>query len=102
MNRRLHAWAFDQLQTRLADKAADAEIPVRYVDSAYTSQICHACGHIGTRPEQAEFRCTNGDCWVSVYQADINAVARLRLAGSQKPMASGDGGQHRWSPRSVG
>jgi putative transposase len=77
MNRRLHAWAFDQLQTRLADKAADAEIPVRYVDPAYTSQICHACGEIGTRPKQAEFRCTNNDCWVSVYQADINAAANI-------------------------
>ncbi|MDL0126394.1 transposase [Halobacterium salinarum] len=77
MNRRLHAWAFDQLQTRLADKATDAGIPVRYVDPAYTSQICHACGHIGSRPEQAEFRCTNDDCWVSVYQADINAAANI-------------------------
>jgi len=77
MNRRLHVWAFDQLQTRLADKAADAEIPVRYVDPAYTSQICHACGEIGTRPRQAEFRCTNDDCWVSVYQADINAAANI-------------------------
>jgi putative transposase len=67
LTQRLHAWAFDRLQTRLADKAADAGIPVRYVDPAYTSQICHTCGHIGTRPEQAEFRCPNDDCWVSVY-----------------------------------
>lgn len=77
LTRRLHAWAFARLQTRLADKAADAGIPVRYVDPAYTSQICHACGHIGTRPAQAEFRCTNDDCWVSVYQADINAAANI-------------------------
>jgi len=77
MNRRLHVWAFDQLQTRLADKAADAGIPVQYVDPAYTSQICHACGEIGARPEQAEFCCTNDDCWVSVYQADINAAANI-------------------------
>ena len=77
LTQRLHAWAFDRLQTRLADKAADAGIPVRYVDPAYTSQICHVCDHIGTRPAQAEFRCTNGDCWVSVYQADINAAANI-------------------------
>jgi putative transposase len=77
LRRRLHTWAFDRLQTQLADKAADAGIPVRYVDPAYTSQICHACGHIGFRPEQAEFRCPNDDCWVSVYQADINAAANI-------------------------
>lgn len=77
LRRRLQAWAFNRLQTRLADKAVDAGIPVRYVNPAYTSQICHACGQLGTRPEQAEFRCPNDDCWLSVYQADINAAANI-------------------------
>jgi putative transposase len=83
LRRRLHAWAFATLQTRLADKAADAGILVRYVDPAYTSQVCHACGQIGARPEQAAFRCSNDDCWVSVYQADINAAANI--AGRLNP-----------------
>lgn len=39
LRRRLHAWAFDRLQTRLADKAVDTGIPVRYVDLAYTSHL---------------------------------------------------------------
>ncbi len=77
MNRRLHSWAFARLQGRVEDKAREAGIPVEYVNPAYTSQTCHECGHIGRRPEQAEFRCANPDCWVSEYQADINAAANI-------------------------
>ena len=77
MNRRLHSWAFARLQGRIEDKALDAGIPVEYVNAAYTSQTCHACGHVGERPEQAAFRCTNDDCWVTEYQADINAATNL-------------------------
>ena len=77
MNRRLHGWAFARLSSRIEDKAAEAAIPVRFVNPAYTSQICHECGHIGSRGSQAEFRCTNDECWVSEYQADINAAANI-------------------------
>jgi len=77
MNRRLHGWAFARLTDRIEDKAADAGIPVRFVNPAYTSQTCHVCGHIGRRGSQAEFRCTNGGCWVTEYQADINAAANI-------------------------
>ena len=77
MNRRLHGWAFAQLTDRIEDKAAEAGIPVRFVNPRYTSQICHECGHIGSRNSQAEFRCTNDECWVSEYQADINAAANI-------------------------
>jgi putative transposase len=77
MNRRLHAWAFARLQGRIEDKASEAGVPVVTVNAAYTSQACHACGHIGHRGKQAEFRCTNDECWVSTYQADINAAANI-------------------------
>ena len=77
MNRRLHAWAFARLQGRIEDKALEAGIPVEYVKPAYTSQTCHACGHIGRRDEQAEFRCTNDECHISTFQADINAAANI-------------------------
>lgn len=77
MNRRLHAWAFARLQDRIEDKAREAGVRVEYVNPAYTSQACHACGHIGRRSEQAEFRCTNDDCWVSEYQADLNAASNI-------------------------
>ena len=77
MNRRLHAWAFARLTGRIEDKALDDGIPVEYVNPAYTSKTCHACGHVGRRGSQAEFRCTNTECWVSEYQADINAAANI-------------------------
>ncbi len=77
MNRRLHGWAFARLTERIEDKAADAGIPVQLVNPAYTSQTCHACGHVGRRGSQAEFHCTNNSCWVTEYQADINAAANI-------------------------
>jgi len=77
MNRRLHAWAFARLQSRVEDKAREVGIPVEYVRPEYTSQICHACGHIGKRPSQAVFRCENDECHVSEFQADINAAANI-------------------------
>ncbi|WP_435102622.1 RNA-guided endonuclease TnpB family protein [Halarchaeum sp. P4] len=83
MNRRLHNWAFARLTGRIEDKALEAGIPVQFVNPAYTSQTCHACGHIGSRSSQAAFRCTNGECWVSEYQADINAAATI--AGRLNP-----------------
>ena len=76
MNRRLHAWAFARLQGRIEDKAREAGIPVEYVNAAYTSQTCHACDHLGYR-DGDEFRCSNDDCWVSEYHADINAAVNI-------------------------
>ncbi|XVH32630.1 RNA-guided endonuclease TnpB family protein [Haloferacaceae archaeon DSL9] len=77
MNRRLHSWAFARLTDRIVDKALEAGIPVEFVNPHYTSQTCHACGHIGRRGSQAEFKCTNRECWVTEYQADINAAANI-------------------------
>ncbi|GAA0241313.1 hypothetical protein GCM10009000_066220 [Halobacterium noricense] len=83
MNRRLHNWAFARLTGRIEDKALEADISVRFVNPAYTSQTCHECGHLGSRLSQATFQCTNGECWVSEYQADINAAANI--AGRLNP-----------------
>ena len=76
MNRRLHAWAFARLQQRIEDKAREAGLPVSYIRPEYTSQTCHECGHIGYRNGD-EFRCTNDECWVSEYHADINAAVNI-------------------------
>jgi putative transposase len=81
MNRRLHSWAFGQLQTRIEQKAAEDGIPVTYVPAAYTSQICHACRRIGHRPAQGTFQCSNDDCHISTFQADINAAANIARRG---------------------
>jgi len=77
MNRRLHSWAFARLQGRIEDKATEADIPVEYVNPAYTSKTCHSCHRIGRRDSQVEFRCPNHNCHVSTFQADINASANI-------------------------
>ncbi len=84
---------FARLQGRIVDKARIAGIRVEFVAPAYTSQTCHACGHIGKRSEQAEFRCTNSECWVSEYQADLNAVANVagRVDPWEEPAAETGG-----------
>ena len=92
MNRRLHAWAFARLQGRIEDKATEAGIRVEYVNAAYTSQTCHACGRLGRRSQQAEFVCSHDDCHVSEFQADINAAANI--AGRANPW----GESVRWEP----
>ena len=76
MNRRLHAWAFAQLQHRIEDKAREAGLPVSYIRPEYTSQTCHECNHVGYRNGD-EFRCTNDECWVTEYHADINAAVNI-------------------------
>lgn len=77
LNRRLHSWGFSRIQRRIEAKARTAEIPVCYVVPVYTSQTCHACGHLGSRPHRGTFECTNDECWVSEYQADINAAVNI-------------------------
>ena len=93
MNRRLHAWAFARLQGRTEDKAREAGIPVEYVHPEYTSQTCHACQHIGYRNGD-EFQCTNDECWVTEYHADINAAVniadRLDPWGESLPVKAAD------------
>lgn len=93
MNRRLHAWAFARLQSRIEDKAIEIGIPVEYVDASYTSQTCHECRHVGRRNGDT-FSCTNDDCWVTEYHADINAAVnigdRLNPWGESLPLKPAD------------
>jgi putative transposase len=74
---RINQWAYSKIQSRLEEKATEIGIRVEYVSAKYTSQLCHACNRIGSRHRQAEFRCPWDDCWVSEYQADINAAANI-------------------------
>jgi IS605 OrfB family transposase len=77
MSRRLHGWGFAKMHAQLRYKAAERGVPVETVNPAYTSKTCHVCDETGYRPEQAEFRCTNNECWVSEYQADVNAALNI-------------------------
>ncbi|OUC75677.1 RNA-guided endonuclease InsQ/TnpB family protein, partial [Streptosporangium minutum] len=56
----LHSWSFHQLGRFIAYKAARAGVAVVYVDPAYTSRGCSACGHVDkkNRPDQETFLCT--------------------------------------------
>ena len=76
----LHSWAFAQLGQFLAYKAAQAGVPLVYVDPAYTSQACSRCGHVSktNRPEQATFCCTS--CGFAEH-ADVNAARNIATRG---------------------
>ena len=96
MNRRLHGWAFAKLHAQIQYKAEEAGIPVATVNPWNTAMECHACGEEGTRPEQATFRCTNDECWVREYQADINAalnIADRYRGGESQPQTGRNTGQ---------
>ncbi|MGH6814171.1 MAG: RNA-guided endonuclease TnpB family protein, partial [Hyphomicrobiaceae bacterium] len=72
---RLHRWSFRQLQTFVAYKAAAAGIDSIFVDPAYTSKTCSACGRIGKR-QRHRFVCL---CGLRAH-ADLNAsrnIARI-------------------------
>ncbi|MEF8867646.1 MAG: transposase [Haloarculaceae archaeon] len=77
MNRRLHGWGFAKLHAQIRYKAAEKGIPVETVNPQNTSKACHACGEHGNRPRQATFRCSNDDCWVGEYQADVNGAINI-------------------------
>jgi putative transposase len=76
----LHSWSFHQLGRFIAYKAARAGVAVVYVDPAYTSQGCSACGHVDkkNRPDQETFRCTS--CGFAEH-ADVNAARNIAARG---------------------
>jgi IS605 OrfB family transposase len=76
----LHSWAFHQLGTFVAYKAARAGVATVHVDPAYTSQGCSHCDHIAkaNRPNQSTFRCTS--CGFAEH-ADVNAARNIAKRG---------------------
>ena len=96
MNRRLHGWAFAKLHSQITYKAEERGIDVVTVNPRNTSKECHACKEVGSRRHQATFSCTNNDCWVSEYQADINGalnIADRYPVGERQPQSDRDSGQ---------
>ena len=79
----LHSWAFAQLGQFLTYKAQRAGVVVMQVDPAYTSQTCHACGHVDKRNRlsQAVFHCGRCDF---VGHADHNAALNIAARGVQR------------------
>ena len=74
LNRSIHAAGWGLLVTRLEGKARGR---VEKVDPAYTSQICHSCGHCAAenRESQAVFRCR---ACGHADDADVNAAKNIR------------------------
>ncbi len=82
-----YCWAFYQLRMYIAYKAAWAGVPVRFVDPAYTSQMCSVCGHCerANRQSQASFLCQR--CGISLH-ADYNAAINISRAPVKVPLVA--------------
>ena len=80
----LHSWGFFQLRAFIAYKAALAGVRVVYVNPAYTSQTCSACGHCekANRRSQSQFLCRS--CGFSTH-ADVNAAVNIRSRAAVIP-----------------
>src|SRR5256885_12154613 len=94
MRARLHRWAFRQLQSFVQYKARAVGISVVYVNPAYTSQTCSACGQLGTRLKH-RFECSCGlrahadlrsEEHTSELQSPCNLVCRLLLEKKNVPL----------------
>lgn len=85
LNRSILSQGWGVVVTRLEDKAPGR---VERVQPAFTSQRCHACGHIAreSRERQARFRCVA--CGHTAH-ADVNA-ARNIAAGRAVPARGGE------------
>lgn len=80
LNRAILMSAWGILASRTQEKAEASDCAVTYVDPRFTSQQCHACGHIeqGNRDSQAVFiclRCGHQD------HADTNAALNILARG---------------------
>jgi IS605 OrfB family transposase len=86
--RRLHSWAFGQLQSFVVYKANRAGVPVALVDACNTSRTCARCGNIDqrNRKSQAEFCCT---ACGHTNNADANASENIRRAAVNLPNVAG-------------
>ncbi len=82
MNDRLHSWAFRKLQEQIEFKAIDKGIPVVYINPKNTSKRCHRCGQKGVRKGNL-FRCTNDECEVTEYHADLSASVSIAKRGRE-------------------
>jgi putative transposase len=87
--RRLHSWAFGQLQTFSAYKAKRGGVPVRFVDPRNTSRICPVCGCADKRNRKTRdiFLCV---CCGHTKCADANASRNIsRRAEVNQPNVTG-------------
>ena len=78
-------WAFADLAAKIVYKAAEAGLPVVFVDPRNTSRTCSVCGHCdkANRKSQASFQCLScGFCANADKNAAKNIEARAELSDS--------------------
>lgn len=75
--RRCNSWNFAQLRSFLEYKCKRSGVQISAIPTAYTSQTCHKCGHIGIRNGK-HFRCTH--CG-NIADADVNAAQNIATWG---------------------
>ena len=74
---RMAGWAFDQLRQFITYKAQQAQVMLKRVDPAYTSQMCSQCEYVerANRCCQSRFCCRR--CGHQAH-ADVNAARNIR------------------------
>ena len=82
------SWAFFQLRTSIAYKAAWVGVEVKFVDPRNTSRTCSECGHCekANRQSQSSFKCRQcGFC----LNADVNGAINISRSPVKRPMVAG-------------
>jgi IS605 OrfB family transposase len=79
-------WSYYQLQNMIEYKAKKEGIGIKYIDPAYTSQMCSECGHTAreNRKTQSEFVCI--ECGYK-GNADYNAAVNIARSTEVKVKA---------------
>jgi transposase len=103
LNKAILASSWGLLGRRLADKGAASGVAVVFVDSRFTSQQCHVCGHTSAlnRESQAVFICAScGHADHADRNAALNILARglLTLSSEIPARAPGHGVSHPRQP----
>lgn len=71
----LSNFTYGKLQKLIEYKALKSEIPVRFINPEYTSQMCSMCHKTGER-NKGFFKCTNSGCSYKI-NADLNAAINI-------------------------
>lgn len=81
----LRNWSYYQLQQYIVYKANKVGIIVRFINPAYTSQVCSYCGHWepNQRKTQKDFVCGNPECQshkLKYINADFNGARNIAMS----------------------